>query len=40
MKPTPGDYKLRNPIEHAFIDKRIVKEVVYWGRVTELFPPC
>ena len=27
-EPTPGDYKLRNPIEHAFIDWCIIKEVV------------
>ena len=26
--PTLGDYKLQNPIEHAFIDFRIIKEVV------------
>ena len=24
---TPRDYKLQNPIEHAFIDWRIIKEV-------------
>ena len=26
--PTPGDYKFQNPIEHTFIDWRIIKEVV------------
>ena len=26
--PTPGDYKLHYPIEHAFIDWCIIKEVV------------
>ena len=26
--PTLADYKLRNPIEHTFIDMRIIKEVV------------
>ena len=25
--PTPGDYKLQNPIEHAFIDWRISKKL-------------
>ena len=38
-EPTPGDYKLRNPIEHTFIDWRIIKEVVQRGRVIELIPP-
>ena len=38
-EPTPGDCKLRNPIEHTFIDWRIIKEVVWWGRVIELIPP-
>ena len=37
--PTPGDYKLQNPIEHTFIDWRIIKEVVQRGRVIELIPP-
>ena len=27
-EPTPGDYKLQNPIEHVFIDWHIIKEVV------------
>ena len=27
-EPTPGGYKLRKPIEHTFIDWRIMKKVV------------
>ena len=26
-EPTPGGYKLRKPIEHTFIDWRIMKEI-------------
>ena len=37
--PTPGDYKLQNAIEHAISERRIIKEVVYWGCVNELTPP-
>ena len=26
--PTPGDYKLQNPIKHRISDRQIIKEVV------------
>ena len=37
--PTVGDYKLQNLIKHAFIDWRIMKEVVQRSCVIELIPP-
>ena len=36
--PTPGDYKLQNPIEHAFIDWRILSKKLC-THVIELIPP-
>ena len=36
--PTPGDYKLQNPIEHVFIDWRILSKKLC-TLVIELIPP-
>ena len=29
---------MANPIEHAFSDSRIIKDVLWWGNVNELIP--